>query len=68
MFVQLSNLELEFMIEKNLAIPISRWETIEKARAFYSKMDGKYTGNVEDKKNLLSAYSTPVRVYMIKKC
>ncbi|PLR98238.1 hypothetical protein [Bacillus sp. T33-2] len=67
MFIKLSLTELDLLKEHNLALPISRWETPEKAEAYYSSMDGDYIVYEEDVKKLRSAYSTPFRVYMIKK-
>lgn len=68
MYIKMSNTELNLLKEHNLVIPISRWETKEKAEAYYSKRDGSYTAYKEDVKKLKSAYSTPFRVYLIKEC
>ncbi|WP_041964237.1 MULTISPECIES: hypothetical protein [Bacillaceae] len=68
MYIRTSITELNLLKEQNLVIPISRWETREKAEAYYSRIDGNYTAYEEDVTKLKSAYSTPFRVYMIKKC
>ncbi|MDM5197043.1 hypothetical protein QUF79_03220 [Fictibacillus enclensis] len=68
MYIRTSITELDFLKEHNMVIPISRWETLEKAEAYYSRMDGNYTAGEEDVKKQKSAYSTPFRVYMINKC
>lgn len=65
MYVQLSKNEIESLKEQNMAKQISRWETIEKAKLFYSKIDGVYTAFIEEKKELKSAFSTPVKVFML---
>lgn len=66
MFTNISILELETLKENKSVTPISRWETFEKAATYYSKIEGNYTAQVEDLKNMKSAYSTPVRVYLIR--
>lgn len=68
MFINLSISELFLLKELNLATPVSRWENIEKANAFYSKLDGNFAACEEEINKLRTAYSTPVRVYLIKKC
>lgn len=68
MFINLSITELDLLKEKNCVIPISRWENIEKAKSFYSRIDGNYSACEEDVMKLRSAYSTPIRIYLIKKC
>lgn len=66
MFICLSLKELNLLKEQNLAIPISRWENKEKAKSYYSKVEGIYAAYEEDVTKLKSAYSTPVRIYFIK--
>jgi len=68
MFINLSITELDLLKGKNCVIPISRWENIEKAKSFYSSIDGEYAAYEEDIMKLRSAYSTPIRIYLIKKC
>jgi hypothetical protein len=66
MLKKLSYTEIVILKEANFFLPISRWETFEKAEAYYSKIDGDYVAFEEDISNLKSAYSTPVRVYMVR--
>ena len=66
MLINLSITELEILKKQNLATPVSRWESREKAEAYYSKVEGIYVAYKEDVTKLKSAYSTPVRIYLIK--
>lgn len=67
MFIYLSVKEIKNLESKKLAEQISRWETLEKAKAYYSGIDGIYTGYKENKNEINSAYSTPVKIFFIKK-
>jgi hypothetical protein len=66
MIKELSKKKFKFLVEHNLLIPISRWETFDKAEVFYSRLDGNYFAYKENVIDLITAYSTPVRIYMIK--
>lgn len=66
MFIQVTKNEMQDLITKKLVQQISRWESLDKASLFYSKMDGIFTGYHQDLKRLKSAYSTPVVVFKIK--
>lgn len=65
MFIQLSKNQIESLKKQNMAKQISRWETIEKAKSFYSNINGVYTAYIEEKNQLRSAYSTPVKVFLL---
>jgi hypothetical protein len=67
MFIELSKEQIEALKKQNMLKQISRWETIEKAKTYYSNTDGIYTAYIEEKRKLRSAYSTPVKVYLITK-
>jgi hypothetical protein len=67
MFIQLSETEIKELEMNNLAQPISRWETIEKAKVFYSSVDGIFTGYKIKLQDLKTAYSTPVLVFKLNK-
>lgn len=68
MFIQLTVEEIKDLKSKKLIQQISRWQTLDKARSFYSTIDGVFTGYKENIKELESAYSTPVVVFKIKNC
>lgn len=57
--------EIKFLEQKKMAIHISLWDNIEKAEKFYSNLDGIYTAYNEEKRNLMSAFSTPVKIYKV---
>lgn len=66
MFINLSKTKIALLKKNKVAVQISRWDSIEKAEAYYSKMNGIYTAYKEDVNNLKTAFSTPVIVFMLK--
>ncbi|WP_091222007.1 hypothetical protein [Paenibacillus sp. BC26] len=67
MFIQLTETEIKGLEVKNLAQPISRWETIEKAKAYYSNVEGIFSGYKIKLSDLKTAYSTPILVFKLNK-
>jgi hypothetical protein len=67
MFIQLTRYEIHELLNNKLAQPVSRWETLDKARTFYEEIEGIFTGYKANPSELKSAYSTPVIVYKINK-
>ncbi len=67
MFIHLSETEIKELEMNNLAQPISRWETLDKAKAYYSNVEGIFTGYKIKHQDLKTAYSTPILVYKLNK-
>ncbi|WFB58556.1 hypothetical protein [Paenibacillus sp. BR1-192] len=65
MFIQMSIDEIKSLEQKQVAIHISLWDSLEKAEKFYSPLNGLYTAYKEENKNLISAFSTPVKIYRL---
>lgn len=67
MFFILTMNEIKELQSKQLAQQISRWESLDKADSYYSKIEGSFTGYKMNLQDLKSAYSTPVVVFKINK-
>ncbi|OMF67727.1 hypothetical protein BK141_02680 [Paenibacillus sp. FSL R5-0765] len=67
MFVQLSKTEIKNLETQRLAQQISRWESFEKARAYYSNDEGIFTAYKMNLYDMKTAYSTPIVVFKLKK-
>ncbi|MFD0716124.1 MULTISPECIES: hypothetical protein [Paenibacillus] len=65
MFIKMSIEEIKSLEQKEMATHISLWDSLEKAEKFYSPLDGLYTAYKEENKNLISAFSTPVKIYRL---
>lgn len=66
MYVKLQVDDIKLLRDQNMARQISRWESIEKAKSYYSNEDGLFTAFEEEESFIKSALSTPVFAFQLK--